>query len=294
MAGSLTLSGMAIEREPLAHGGLVATHELHARGFHRAAISSAVRAGRIRRVRQGWYSSSDLAPAFARAARVGGVATCATALAAAGVWVLDSDSHLHVAVKPTACQLRSPRDSRERLGAQHVVIHWTLTDQVNRLTRSLSDSLHDYSACATPELLAATANSLLREHPRHRAEWASLRAHLPVRTHGLLRFVDGVCESGTEFMFWVRLSRLHSRMRRQVWIDGVGRVDFLIGEKLVVEIDGYTHHGGRDEFEADRHRDAMLSAAGYRGLRFSHQLVFGSWARVEAAVWAAIARGDHL
>ena len=144
---------MTIEREPAAHGGLVATHELHARGFDRAAISSAVRAGRIRRQRQGWYSSVDLARSFAQAVRVGGVATCATALAAAGVWVLAADVRLHVAVKPTACQLRSPRDSRERLGAQDVVIHWTLTDQVDRLTRSLADSLIDYAACATPELL---------------------------------------------------------------------------------------------------------------------------------------------
>jgi very-short-patch-repair endonuclease len=285
---------MTIEREPAAHGGLVATHELHARGFDRAAISSAVRAGRIRRQRQGWYSSVDLAPVFARAARVGGVATCATALAAAGVWVLDSDRHLHVAVKPTACQLRSPRDSRERLRAQDVVIHWTLTDQVNRLTRSLSESLLDYAACATPELLAATANSLLREHPRYKSQWTALRTRLPVRTQRLLRFVDGVCESGTEFVFWVRLRRLHARMRRQVRIEGVGRVDFLIGERLVIEIDGFDHHGGRDEFEADRHRDALLGAAGYRSLRFSHKLVFEKWSTVEAAVWAAVARGDHL
>lgn len=285
---------MTIEREPAAHGGLVATHELHASGFSRAAISAAVRNGRIRRQRQGWYSSADFAPVLARAVRVGGVATCATALAAAGVWVLDSDDDLHVAVKPTACQLRSPRDSRQRLGHEDVVIHWTLNDQANRLTRSLSDSLVDYAACATPELLAATANSLLREHPEYRARWPSLRARLPARTQSLLRFVDGVCESGTEFVFWVRFRRLHTRMRRQVLIEGVGRVDFLIGERLVVEVDGYQHHGGREEFEADRHRDAVAGAAGYRGLRFSHKQVFEAWDTVEAAVWAAIARGDHL
>jgi very-short-patch-repair endonuclease len=285
---------MSIEHEPMAHGGLVATHELHTRGFDRAAIASAVRTGRIRRVRQGWYSSVYLAPTFARAARVGGVATCVTALAAAGVWVLDSELELHVAVKPTACQLRSPRDSRERLGTQDVVIHWTLADHVNRLTRSLSDSLIDYAGCATPELLAATANSLLREHPEYRAEWQSLRTRFPQRTQRLLSFVDGVCESGTEFVFWVRLRRLHVRMRRQVWIEGVGRVDFLIGERLVIEINGFEHHGGREQYEADHRREAFLGAIGHRGLRFSHKQVFEQWDTVEAAVYAAVARGDHL
>lgn len=284
---------MEIHLAPRLHGGLVATHELHALGFDRAAIARAVRIQLLRRVRQGWYSAPDLAPVLARAARVGGVATCATALAASGVWVFP-DSRLHVAVRPGACQLRSSRDSRKRLGGEEVAVHWTLGDQQSRLLRDLPESLLDYGGCATPELVAATANSLLREHPGQRLGWEALRARFPDKTQRVLALADGVCESGTEFVFWIRLPRLRHRMRRQVWIPGVGRVDFLIGERLVVEIDGYTHHGDRDAFETDRDRDALASAAGFRALRFSHKQVFERWPSVEAAVYAAIARGDHL
>lgn len=284
---------MGIESEPARHGGLVATHELHARGFDRRAISGAVREGLLRRVRQGWYSSRDIAPVLARSARVGGVATCATALAASGVWVMSTTS-LHVAVPSSACQLRSARDSRQRLREEDVVVHWTLTPQPGRLLRDLPESLLDYAGCAPPEMLAASANSLIREHPTIRDGWADLLGRLPRRTHRFVELVDGVCESGTEFVFWIRLVSLHSRMRRQVRIPGVGRVDFLIGERLVVEIDGYTHHGDREAFERDRHRDALAGAAGYRVLRFSHRQVFDRWMSVAAAVFAAVARGDHL
>jgi very-short-patch-repair endonuclease len=282
-----------IQLAPRMHGGLVATYELHALGYDRAAIAKAVRERRLQRVRQGWYAAVDLAPILARAARVGGVATCATALAASGVWVFP-DQRLHVAVHPWASQLRSSRDSRKRLGGENVVVHWTLAEQSNRLLRDLTESLLDYGACATSELLAASANSLLREHPGNRAGWRTLTDRFPVRARLLLRLADGVCESGTEFVFWVRLPRLRERMRRQVWIPGVGRVDFLLGERLIIEIDGFEHHGDRDAFETDRARDALASALGYRVLRFSHRQVFERWPSVEAAVYAAVARGDHL
>lgn len=53
----------------------------------------------------------------------------------------------------------------------------------------------------------------------------------------------------------------------------IGRfeVDFLWPEhRLVVETDGFEHHGDRDAFERDRARDADLQARGYRVLRVTH------------------------
>ncbi|MGI9629133.1 MAG: endonuclease domain-containing protein [Longimicrobiales bacterium] len=45
-------------------------------------------------------------------------------------------------------------------------------------------------------------------------------------------------------------------------------VDFLWrGQRLVVEIDGYVYHRGRNAFESDRQRDAKLTAAGLRVMR---------------------------
>ncbi len=51
---------------------------------------------------------------------------------------------------------------------------------------------------------------------------------------------------------------------------GPYEVDFLWRDQgLVVETDGFRHHGDRAAFEADRERDARLQAVGYRVVRFT-------------------------
>lgn len=70
-------------------------------------------------------------------------------------------------------------------------------------------------------------------------------------------------------------------------------MDFVVGARLVIEIDGAEFHTSRDAFENDRTRDAALSIRGYRALRFSYTQVADRWAEVHAAIVAAVLRGDH-
>ena len=81
--------------------------------------------------------------------------------------------------------------------------------------------------------------------------------------------------------------------QRQVTIRGVGHVDLLIGDALVIELDGREWHNDEDRFEKDRRRDAQLSIRGYRVLRFSYKQVFERWSEVRAAIEASIGRNDH-
>lgn len=65
-------------------------------------------------------------------------------------------------------------------------------------------------------------------------------------------------------------------------------VDFLFAERrLVVETDGWRYHGHRGAFERDRRRDAALTRAGYRTLRFTHDQVAQEPRTVAATVAAA-------
>jgi very-short-patch-repair endonuclease len=51
-------------------------------------------------------------------------------------------------------------------------------------------------------------------------------------------------------------------------------VDFCWpAQRLVVETDGHRHHGTRAAFEADRARDATLTALGWRVVRFTDRQV---------------------
>jgi very-short-patch-repair endonuclease len=62
-------------------------------------------------------------------------------------------------------------------------------------------------------------------------------------------------------------------------------VDFLWARsRLIVEVDGYEHHRGRESFEADRARDAELAVGGYRVLRFTYRQVTEEQPRVARSV----------
>lgn len=272
------------------HGGLLATHELYSHGITRGGVAALVRRGALRRVRQGWFARPDLAMEAVHATRVGGVISCATALRAHGIWAVD-DHRLHVLVGHGASRLRTPGDARRRLTERpisNVRVHWAVKrSSENRLMASPVDALTALRECQSRELYLASLDSALHVAPSLHEEMAA-RGH-PVGRDG----IDGICESGTETLFRLRMAGRTPRLRCQVLIAGVGRADFLVGEAFVVEIDGREFHDTASAFENDRRRDAELSRRGYRVLRFSYAQVMHDWPAVEAAVLAAISRGDH-
>lgn len=273
-----------------AAGGLISTNTLAAHGIGQSGIRTLLRTGALMRIRQGWYSTSSLAEPARRAARIGGVITCAKALDAFGIWSVD-DGRLHVAVPAQSSRLRSPHNPRSRLATapgQGVRVHWLSSAcSTGAVVADPVTALTSLRSCATRELYLASLDSALHCYPRLSDALAA--AGHPVGKAG----VDGVCESGIETLFWLRM-RNKCLVRRQVAVPHVGRVDFLVGSRLVVELDGRAFHDTASSFEEDRRRDALLSAIGYRVLRFSFRQVMNDWGAVEAAVLAAMARGDHL
>jgi hypothetical protein len=65
-------------------------------------------------------------------------------------------------------------------------------------------------------------------------------------------------------------------------------VDFCWpAERLIVETDGYEHHGTREAFERDRAKDARLTALGWRVMRFTQRQIATAPASVADVVLAA-------
>lgn len=268
---------------------MIATHELYAVGISRFGLARLVERRVLVRVRQGWFSLPGLAKEALQASRIGGAITCAHALEAHGFWAL-ADGDLHVVVPRNAARLRSPGDSRQRLAmpAPGLRLHWRDSlAEPSRLVAGPVSALSTLRRCASDELYLASLESVLHRAPHLRPEVAAAGHRID---DGL---VDGRCESGTETLFRLRMRRRVPRLRCQVHVPGVGDVDFLIGDRLVVEVDGRAFHDTASTFENDRRRDAALSALGYRVLRFSYQQVMHGWSSVERAVLAAVIRGDH-
>ncbi len=247
-----------------------------------------MRAGAIRRIRKGWYILPDTPAAIADCARVGGRATCVTAVEAAGLWVLERPSEVHVAVRPNACQLRDPRDYKARAPQPGARVHWTdHATPGGRLMVDVPDAIRELANCRGVESAFIAWESALTGGVVRRADAARACAGLPLASVVALSRAHGLSGSVTEAVFLFRANVFGVRIRQQMQI-GRDRVDFVLGDRLVVEVDGREFH----ERERDYARDARLTARGYRILRFSYRQVVHGWPAVEAAVLAAVSRGD--
>ncbi len=273
-------------------GGVIATWELHDAGFDRTRITDLVASRVLVRVRQGWCCSPSLPPDAQRAVRVGGQLACSSGARFWGLWVPRGDEVLHVGVHEKASRLRTATSYRTRLGdGSTVKVHWTGTSsERSRVVAPPTECLRQIAHCHSPEYLAVVAESALHTGLLTEGDWAAVRDSLPRTFRRRLPAVGTSSASGIESIFVFRIRALDIEVAQQVRIDGVGIVDALIGDTLIVELDGEAFH--RDDAR-DRRRDAAASARGYRTLRFLANQVEREWGLVEAAVLAAVARGDH-
>ncbi len=267
----------------LAPGGVFRALSLRRIADPRPALDILLRRGQVIRIRRGWYSSPSADHSVVRAVGSGGVLSCLSALQFAGIWV-PAASGLHVRV------------DRSAIVAAHE-IH--VCGAFGRLPTPLAAvdpvqvALRAATGCTrADEMLAVLDSAVLRGHIRK----SDLAAHLAGTTGKAIRLSGQVmwADSGTESLARYRLRRLGLRVQTQVTIPGVGRVDLLIGDRLVLEIDSVSFHDGEDWYHRDRRRDLLLTELGYRTLRVSWEQVTYGWPEVEAAILSIVAAGEHL
>jgi very-short-patch-repair endonuclease len=224
-----------------------------------------------------------------RGIRVGGVTDCVSAAMVHGLATIATPT-LHVSVPTKATQLRSPSDARVRLapGATGVLVHWSPGSRRGVVVQDAPNALLMMATCQSPERTVAALDSAIRARHLSAEDWRRITERLPARLRALVREVDSGAESITESLVRFRLRRLGYAPRTQVQIRGVGRVDLLLGSRLVIELDGWEYHGDRDQFERDRQRDARLAARGFRVLRFSYRQVMSHWGECRTAVTGAL------
>jgi very-short-patch-repair endonuclease len=286
-----------IYHDTLRRGGVAATHELLKDGHTSHSLTGAVRRGEVIRIRQGHYGCPELTSDEIEAIRVGGRLTGLSGARSHGIWTPRS-SNLVVAVAPWARALRVRTDATTRLASQAPPTRTSVSWRDQNLTgtrRALNPMacLVDIVRTEEPLFAFAAIESALFQRAITTASWQRELAGIPRRRTAMLRHAGRLSESGGESLLRFRLLTLEIAHRQQVKIRRVGRVDFLLSDCLVVEVDGAKFHTDREAFEEDRRRDAMLSAQNYRVLRFSYTQISRRWPEVESAILAAIGRGDH-
>jgi very-short-patch-repair endonuclease len=264
-------------------GGVVHTGDLRRHGFSKNDIADAVARGGLRRVRRSWVVGADADGRRIAAAAVSGRTTCVTEAGLSGVWVPPHDG-THVAV---------PRNAA-RFDAFGLVVHWApgpapTTAHAPR-DHPLNVLFH-VARCLPPREALAVWESAVRTgyvDARHLTDvaWGSTTAR------DYARVVSTLSDSGLESILVEGLRALGIAFRQQAWLEG-HPVDVLVGDRLVLQVDGFEHHRAADRRRDLRH-DARLSLLGYTVLRFDFFQLLFEWAAVEETLVHAVAQGRHL
>lgn len=262
-------------------GGVVRTRTLVSAGYSKHYQSLVVAEGELVRVGRSWLALPHADAALVQAAEAGVVLTCCTQARRLGLWQLNDDGQTHAAVVPHG---QGPRGGSYRL-------HWS-EPAVPRHPDALVDSIENVLALVAEclphdEALAVWESAL----SRRLIELDTLRG-LGLRPAARALRDEAVpwSDSGLESFVPPRLRFLRLPIVPQVWIAG-HHVDFLIGDRLVLQIDGGTHVGRQRD--ADNAHDAQLRLMGYHVIRVGYRQVVHRWHEVQNDVMRAVAQGLH-
>jgi very-short-patch-repair endonuclease len=201
--------------------------------------------------------------------------------------VLDDGSAVHVWLRGDG--------HRRHDDACACVAHWDAASVDDPfLLPSVPRVLRQILGCLGVEAFFVSLESALRQGRLSKADLAWLVRATNRAARAAIRYARRDADSGLESLLRWRLRSLGLPIRSQVRIAAVGTVDFLIGERLIVEVDGKPNHATEPMRHKDLVRDANAAASDYATLRFDYALVIHSWELVERAIRAQVAAGRHL
>lgn len=272
---------MDVEGSLAAGQGIARIRALRRSGVTEYAVKRAVRSGAVMSVCRGWVALRDADPMLIAAAKRGVVLSCVTLAKRKALWVT-SAGEPHVAAPANSGHANSVRG----------VVHWsipTFPRDPDQLEDSVENALVLVARCQPHEDALATWESAIRKHLVD-VDVLS-RAPLPPAARRLLDDARPFADAGTETILRTRLRWLDVPITPQVWVFG-HRVDFLIGDRLVIQIDG-RHHVGPQR-SSDIAHDAELALRGYHVMRVSYDQLMNQWPAVQNRILAAIAQRLHL
>jgi hypothetical protein len=267
--------------------GVLNRDQLRAIGFSDTMIRDRVASGRLHRLYRGVYAvGHTIVPREGRylaAVMACGNGAVLSHRSAAALW----------GIRPSAAakfDVTVPRTSGFR-GSARIVAH--------RPRRPPETTTHEGIPITTPgQTLADLALALPRRALENAVEMAEVRRldlAVPENHPGAQRLREAAgralpttTRSPLEDVF-LELCDTHGIPRPLVNAVVAGyEVDFCWPEqRLIVETDGYEHHGTRAAFERDRAKDAQLTARGWRVIRFTETQVRREPASCAVVVLAA-------
>lgn len=267
------------------HGGIAHRRLASEAGFHARRIKRDIDAGLVRAIGRNWLAILGVHEDLIAAARVNGRAACVTAAGLRHWWLPESaprEQHLHLAANSPV----RPRDARVHRSQPLVPV------ARGQLIESVEDTLQHVAVCCDVTTASVIWESACRvegisAETLQQIAWTSTAARV------LAGVVTGLSDSGLETLLVHGLAHLNCDLRAQAFVAG-HRVDLLIGDRLVIQVDGQAFHTSNAERTRDAAHDAELALRGYTVLRFTYAQVVHDWPSVLKTISRAIAQRRHL
>lgn len=286
----LSQLGPAFERRTLLEAGLT---------VHDIAVN--VRLGTILRLRRAWYAAPGAPLDVKVAVSLGGRLGSISAARSYGLWT-GTDRAIHVSWSPhgnvalPGRRLQYPLQ-KKAFGVE-IVPHWTVLRTAappldpSPWRESIEQTIAQVlSGCDRPTAVACVDSALHSGQVSHE-QLRAICVQLPASVPGMHCF-DVRTDSGIESIVRLWLLDHGIPFVFHPVIDGIGEVDFVIGDSLILETDGQAHHSDPATFEKDRRRDHAAALLGYVTARLSYRMVIDDWPAVEARILHHIRSGDH-
>lgn|SRR5690625_803368 len=252
-------------------------------------LSALVDSGEVLKTGFATYALPESNPDAQLAQRFKAKLTCLSAAKYAGLRILTSPSSTHLAL-PLDRGLQLPSDliqstvlhrerkewlkpnvtSAERSSRvgnpmfSKLIAPWPAVFARIALCQPLQDAVVALDSGLAADLFTKNQVLKLLQNSKHAQ---------PIRA---VRLASGSSQSVLESLARIELVMAGFKVKPQFHIDGVGYVDLLVEEKIVVELDGFSYHGDRKEFRNDRARDRLLTQKGFYILRFAYEDVINS------------------
>jgi len=262
-----------------ARGGIASRADALAAGLRPTSL----RRPGIRLVARRWLATELAPPLLVAAAERRARVTCVSAARHWELAVLEvpRDVHLWVGSHASATAETGIHLHRARLLAPP-----------GGLTVSAIDVLAQVATCLPRIAALVVWESALRR----RVVGAGELARIPWRSRAardLAAAASSQSDSVLETVLLHALRGLGVPVRQQVSISG-HRVDFLLGQRLVLQTDGCAHHSAPVQRRSDVGHDARLLLEGYRVIRLTYPDVMHELPRTLDLIRRALAQRLHL
>jgi len=262
-------------------GGVARTGQLLSAGFSRTDVARLPDAG-VQQLRRGVFVLPGCAPEFVAAIGHNARVSCASAARHYGLWLRDPPAQHHLAcnhghgsgfVKHRTVRFEG-HGSLPLAAVEDVVLHAL--------------------GCLAPPASTAIATSAIRLHgvplDLLKGELRGKRSG-PVRTalHLLDLRAESIVEVDAQHLFRTNGIGYDA----QVYLPGIGRVDFLLDGFLIVEVDGFAFHSNRDALRRDLGRNNASTLHGFALLRYMPEHIWFEPERVLAEIRAVLASGPR-